>query len=117
MKGHGVNKINRFNILMKEKRRLTKMMIKKRFGILFILLSLFFLAPINLNTLNVSGAPSNLWDFTANQKIECIAISADGNYIVAGTNDSYIYLFGKSSSTPLWQFQAGNIISSVAISG
>ena len=92
------------------------MMIKKRFGIFFLLLSLFFLAPINLNTPSVSGAPSNQWYFTASETVECVAISADGNYIVAGTDNGYIYLFEKSSNSFLWSFQAGNTITSVAIS-
>ena len=33
-----------------------------------------------------------------------MAISADGEYIVAGSYDNKVYFFDKDSSTPLWSY-------------
>jgi len=89
---------------------------KKRIGILFLIISVLVWIPISLNTASVSGTPSESWHFTATGPINAVAISADGNYIVAGTSDNYLYLFEKGSSTPLWNFSASDSINSVAIS-
>ena len=51
--------------------------------------------------------------------VESVSISSDGNYIVAGTQvyqgTSQVYLFQRSSSTPLWKFSAEDYIESVSI--
>jgi len=39
-----------------------------------------------------------------------VATNFNGDYIVAGGQDSNVYLFGKLSSTPLWNFTAGGQI-------
>ena len=57
------------------------------------------------------------WSYSASGTVYSVAISEDGNYIVAGTGNGYAYLFSKTSSTPLWSFLAGDEIHSVAISG
>jgi len=44
------------------------------------------------------------------------AISADGQYIVVGSGNDHIYLFGKSSSTPQWSYRADDNINAVDIS-
>ena len=45
-----------------------------------------------------------------------VAISADGEYIAAGSADDKVYLFDKDSDTPLWSYATGNYVNSVAIS-
>ena len=45
-----------------------------------------------------------------------VSISSDGNYIVAGSDDGKVYLFDKSSSTPLWSYTTGGYVNSVSIS-
>ncbi|MDP6659367.1 MAG: hypothetical protein QGH21_06515, partial [Candidatus Poseidoniia archaeon] len=47
-----------------------------------------------------------------------VAISADGEYIVAGSAGSYdkTYLFDKDSSTPLWIYTPEDDVKSVSIS-
>ena len=36
-----------------------------------------------------------------------VAISADGEYIAAGSDDYKVYIFDKDSSTPLWSYATG----------
>jgi WD40 repeat protein len=45
-----------------------------------------------------------------------VSISSDGSYIAAGSGDGKVYLFSRSSSTPLWSYQTGNVGCSVSIS-
>ena len=46
-----------------------------------------------------------------------VDISADGEYITAGSDDDEVYLFDKDSSTPLWSYDIdGDSVQSVAIS-
>jgi len=60
--------------------------------------------------------PTPLWNYTHTGTINSVAISADGNYIVAG-GYLYLYLFHKSDSTPLWNFSGPTAaVRSVAIS-
>jgi len=62
-------------------------------------------------------SPLPLWNYDLNWPVSSIAISNNGDYIVAGVNqDEKIYFFHKSSSTPLWFYDAGQDITSVAIS-
>jgi len=45
-----------------------------------------------------------------------VAISADGEYIAAGSDDHKLYLFDKDSSTPFWSYGTEGTVSSVSIS-
>jgi WD40 repeat protein len=45
-----------------------------------------------------------------------VSISSDGSYIAAGSYDNRVYLFSRSSSTPLWSYQTGGWVPSVSIS-
>ncbi len=56
------------------------------------------------------------WNYTADSGINSVAISADGEYIVAGSDDSNIYFFDKDNNTPLWSYTAGDAVFTVAIS-
>ena len=56
------------------------------------------------------------WNYTTGDGVDSVAISADGEYIAAGSIDRNVYLFDKNSSTPLWSYTAGHYVNSVAIS-
>ena len=56
------------------------------------------------------------WNYTADSSINSVAISADGEYIVAGSDDSKVYFFDKDNNTPLWSYTAGDGVFSVSIS-
>ena len=45
-----------------------------------------------------------------------VSISADGEYIAAGSDDNKVYLFDKDSNAPLWSHTTGNDVHSVSIS-
>ncbi len=47
-----------------------------------------------------------LWSFSSSQDSTSrgVSISADGNYIAAGTSSGNVYLFSKNSNKPLWKF-------------
>ena len=45
-----------------------------------------------------------------------VSISADGEYIVAGSENEKVYLYNKDSGTPLWSYDTGDFVQSVAIS-
>ncbi len=49
------------------------------------------------------------------ETVTSLDISSDGNYIITGSMDGYIYLFDKSSSIPLWQYKT-NVPLSTSIS-
>ena len=44
------------------------------------------------------------------------ATSQDGKYIVVGSMDDHVYLFQSNSSTPIWKYDTGKNVNSVAIS-
>jgi len=66
--------------------------------------------------------PIPLWTSNdLNGEVFSVDISSDGSYMVAGTGygfgkDTRVYLFEKNSSTPLWNYEADDIVFSVAIS-
>ncbi len=57
-------------------------------------------------------------NYTTGSEVESVAISADGEYIAAGSThpDKKVYLFDKDSSTPLWNYTTEDYVWSVAIS-
>ena len=60
-----------------------------------------------------------LWGYEAlggGNDVVTVAMSADGEYIVAGSARNRVYLFNKDSSTPLWSYTAGNEVRSVSVS-
>ena len=59
----------------------------------------------------------SVWSYdTGNLNIETIDISADGNYIVTGGEDSDVRLFSKDSSTPQWSYSTGGMVTDISIS-
>ena len=55
------------------------------------------------------------WSYDADGAVYSADVSANGAYIITGTND-YIYLFNKGSSTPLWSWYYGERVDTVSIS-
>jgi len=54
------------------------------------------------------SSSSPLWRYDTGGAIGLVrdvALSSDGDYIVAGTYDGYLYYFGKNSSTPIWKYK------------
>ncbi|NVM56013.1 MAG: hypothetical protein HWN66_20110, partial [Candidatus Helarchaeota archaeon] len=48
--------------------------------------------------------------------VRSVAISANGSYIVVGSSDDRVYLFHRTSSTPIGYYSTGDDVNSVAIS-
>ncbi len=44
------------------------------------------------------------WTYTPGREIVSVDISSNGDHIVALSKDQHIYLFNKSSSTPVWRY-------------
>jgi WD40 repeat protein len=63
-----------------------------------------------------AGEMEAAWTFQAGDLYRQMAISDDGEYIVAGSYDNKAYLFNKDSSTPLWSYTTTDDVQSVAIS-
>ena len=64
----------------------------------------------------VCGKKTN-WEYDLGGRIESVAISSDGNYIVAGTEDGDVAFFNRSENTPLWTYQTNRYMpGGVAIS-
>ena len=57
-----------------------------------------------------------VWSYSLDDIVFSVDISADGEYIVAGSQDNTIYFFHKDSSTPLWTKATEGDTFSVAIS-
>ncbi len=59
---------------------------------------------------------ARLWNYSTGGSVNCVAISADGSTVAGGASmTNRLYLFAKSSSTPLWSAPGGSLVS-VAIS-
>ena len=56
------------------------------------------------------------FSYTTGGKVWAVAISANGEYIAAGSDDDKVYLFDIDSSTPLWYYTTGDDVRSIAIS-
>ncbi|MFX1258448.1 MAG: PQQ-binding-like beta-propeller repeat protein [Promethearchaeota archaeon] len=91
---------------------------KRRFK---ILISILILAIYNasfliiLNLLNQNPAKQWYFESSREESFGYIAISANGNYCVAGSNNG-IYYFKNSSSKPLWFYSLDYALDSLAFS-
>ena len=60
------------------------------------------------------------WNYSTGGGALKVAVSADGEYIAAGSRDGsevgHVYLFHKDSSTPLWNYTTGDRVSAISIS-
>ena len=74
---------------------------------------------LEIDRTHLASGSTHIWNYTTGDWVQSVSISADGNYLVAGSRDNKVYLFNISSSTPEWIFDAtgnGGDINSVAIS-
>jgi len=62
---------------------------------------------------SIAGEP--LWDYETGDYVYSVAISSDGSYIAAGSDDYYVYLFDNEGDL-LWDYETGGDVNSVAIS-
>ena len=75
------------------------------------------------NLLKTSAPSDNLiWEYTANEEVRSVAISASGNVISASTHspDGSVYLFdnaASSSKVPLWIYNTSSNVYGTDISG
>ena len=80
-----------------------------------------FLFVVVLVLLALAGgaqAKETEWNHTTGDSLDSVVISADGQYIAAGSFDCRDMLFGRESSSYLWSYAsgAGSLVYSVAIS-
>ncbi len=66
---------------------------------------------------NTSG-PTLKWTFIADDNIEEVAISADGQYLAAGgiVSDCNVYFFNRTNSIPLWNYTVGGYVERLVMS-
>ncbi|SVE21205.1 uncharacterized protein METZ01_LOCUS474059, partial [marine metagenome] len=77
---------------------------------------MLLLAVVFLFVSEGAEAKDSEWSYETGDGVNSVAISADGEYIVVGSDDYKVYLFDKDSSTPLWSYTTGNEVHTVAIS-
>ena len=58
------------------------------------------------------------WTYKSGNYSWAVAVSADGRYVIAGSDDMYTYFFDTKSTdgTPLWSFRSGGYVRDVVIS-
>jgi WD40 repeat protein len=101
---------------------------------IFLAATVFILAIIAFGLCSVQGAqagqsltqqPTRLippppsapyWTYATGDMVRAVAVSEDGNTIVAGSWDKKLYVFDGKSSTPLWTFTSTSAIHDVAVS-
>ena len=55
-----------------------------------------------------------VWEYETNDKVNSVAITPDGGYIVAGSWDKHVYLFSRKWKL-LWEYETNSGVNSVAI--
>jgi len=86
---------------------------KKRILILIGVISIFSIQFI-IGIITPLETPS--WFYKAENEFISVDISADGAYIVAGTDDGYVYLFEKSNPNPIQVYNIGDFLWNLEIS-
>ena len=79
--------------------------------------SLLLLAGVALALMATGDAEKEPeWSYSTGGSVYSVATSADGEYIVVGSDSGKVYFFDKDGSTPLWSYGADGRVISVAIS-
>jgi len=55
------------------------------------------------------------WSYQTGGEVSSVSISSDGSYIAAASG-RWVYLFSRSTGTPLWSYWTGGRVESVSIS-
>lgn len=58
---------------------------------------------------------SELWIYETD-RVGSVGISSNGEHVAAASKDKNVYFFSKNSSTPVWQYNAGTWVNSIALS-
>ena len=68
--------------------------------------------------LSAGQKSSPLWVHQANDGVNSVSISGDGRWLVAGGNETYVWVFRNDRREPAWKYQLGgySYINSIAIS-
>ena len=81
--------------------------------------SLLLLACLTLVLMTAGEADAREpeWSYDTGYDVYAVDISADGEYITAGSSDGRVYLFDRDTGTQLWNYTTGSTgVRSVAIS-
>jgi WD40 repeat protein len=79
--------------------------------------SLLLLAGVALALMATGDAEKEPeWSYSTGGSVYSVATSADGEYIVVGSDSGKVYFFDKDGSTPLWNYTDGSSVFSVDIS-
>ena len=89
--------------------------LKQRAIVCGLVLAFAFSCFGSISLVSAEAEQRPLWRYWIDGPVK-VAISSDGNYIVAGGGDGKIYLFSRENSTPLWSHTVGGIYLPVAIS-
>jgi len=76
-----------------------------RRSVLCVLAALLLCLALLPGPAGASEQVTQIWSYTSDRSIESLAISSDGNYIVAGIEHGNVRFFSRWSSTPLWAWR------------
>ena len=71
---------------------------------------------ISSSVMNFTVEVAPEWGYNIGAKVAALDISADGEYIAAGSNGNVLHLFHKDSGTPLWTYSMQNYVRQVSVS-
>lgn len=56
------------------------------------------------------------WSYETSKTVNVVSISSNGNYLVIGTNDGYVYLFNPNNNIPISAVNVGDSVTSLEVS-
>ncbi|MDC0526867.1 PQQ-binding-like beta-propeller repeat protein [Euryarchaeota archaeon] len=71
---------------------------------------------ITSSVMNFTVEVAPEWSYDTDKAVRSAVVSADGEYIVGGSYDGYVYLFEKDNDSPLWSYDLGSDQVKIAIS-
>ena len=79
----------------------------------------YYLQEENNNVIPKKSGINLLWNYTTGNNVTSVAISSDGEYITAGSDDNNTYLFNYTRSTskiPVWINKTGGAVKAISMS-